>query len=201
MQDIIPLTLFTYTSPVDIRTCCVCKKAKDASRMYQSPYHHDYKWTICLECASVGKHCPLCKKYKPFSAFARNKAATGRGATAGYCLPCSRKNRRERFKTYGQTEEAKQKVRDYHYQRNFNISESQYNEMHEAQHGLCAACGYPEMSIDGRTGQVRRLAVDHSHSTGEVRSLLCIGCNIALGHLREDPERIEALLRYAKRLQ
>jgi hypothetical protein len=49
----------------------------------------------------------------------------------------------------------------------------------------CAICGAPP-------GE-KRLAIDHSHATGRVRSLLCISCNNGLGRFKDDP----ALLRSA----
>jgi hypothetical protein len=38
--------------------------------------------------------------------------------------------------------------------------------------------------------------VDHDHATGRVRGVLCLGCNTALGLVRESPERLRALARY-----
>jgi hypothetical protein len=32
------------------------------------------------------------------------------------------------------------------------------------------------------------LGVDHNHTTGEIRDLLCHHCNAAIGHLMESPE-------------
>ncbi len=40
------------------------------------------------------------------------------------------------------------------------------------------------------------LMVDHDHETGKVRGLLCHHCNVALGHLQDDPNTIKALLDY-----
>ncbi len=41
--------------------------------------------------------------------------------------------------------------------------------------------------------------IDHNHATGEVRGLLCGQCNRALGLLKEDQTRIQALLAYVQR--
>lgn len=41
-----------------------------------------------------------------------------------------------------------------------------------------------------------RMAIDHDHSSGEVRGLLCSKCNTALGLLKDDPDRILSLLAY-----
>ena len=69
------------------------------------------------------------------------------------------------------------------------------------QEGVCAACGKPETRLAGR-GKLnlkpRPLSVDHNHTTGEVRGLLCFSCNLALGHLEDNLDRIKALYRYRK---
>jgi hypothetical protein len=66
--------------------------------------------------------------------------------------------------------------------------------MFEQQGGVCAACGLPENRMNARLKG--RLHVDHDHVTGQVRGLLCANCNAALGLLRDEPQRIEALLAY-----
>jgi len=58
----------------------------------------------------------------------------------------------------------------------FGITLDDYNQMHDAQGGLCKICANPE-ELD------RRLAVDHNHETGAVRGLLCFKCNVILGHI------------------
>jgi hypothetical protein len=39
-------------------------------------------------------------------------------------------------------------------------------------------------------------AVDHCHTTGMVRGMLCLQCNTAVGLLEEDPARFQALVEY-----
>ena len=53
--------------------------------------------------------------------------------------------------------------------RKFGLTCLEYNEMFEAQGGLCAICKRPE-TIVGKGGDIIRLAVDHDHETGKVRA-------------------------------
>jgi len=82
--------------------------------------------------------------------------------------------------------------------RKFDIDEGTYQRLFTEQNGLCACCGNPETMVNGRSGLVKSLAVDHNHETGEVRALLCTACNVAYGLLEESPERIKMLLLYAE---
>lgn len=68
--------------------------------------------------------------------------------------------------------------------------------MVEAQDGLCAICGRPETTRSCASGEPRRLSVDHDHVTGQVRGLLCHGCNVAIGHFGDDVEVLLSAVRY-----
>lgn len=70
----------------------------------------------------------------------------------------------------------------------YKVTLEWFEEMLTVQSGVCAICKNPETTAVGRTGKIRRLAVDHNHlccsgkkSCGKcVRGLLCGRCNRAL---------------------
>lgn len=41
--------------------------------------------------------------------------------------------------------------------------------------------------------------IDHCHSTGKTRDILCAGCNLFVGKLESDPQRLERALDYIER--
>lgn len=84
-------------------------------------------------------------------------------------------------------------VRDSNLRRNYGLTLREYRGMLVNQESRCAAC-----LVEVEDWQ-RNLSVDHDHLTGQVRGLLCQPCNLALGHLKDDPERIFALADYLRR--
>ncbi len=77
----------------------------------------------------------------------------------------------------------------WHLRNTYGLSVQQFNEMVEAQKGLCAICA--EVMTPGRVTHV-----DHCHITRKIRKLLCSRCNQALGLLREDVSIIKSALDY-----
>lgn len=73
----------------------------------------------------------------------------------------------------------------------FGLSVEEYNEMKESQLGVCAICNRPEV-----TG--RELSVDHNHTTGQIRGLLCYKCNTMLGHISENEEILIKMIFYLR---
>lgn len=69
-----------------------------------------------------------------------------------------------------------------HLKKKYGITPDEFDQMLKAQGGLCAICC-------GDPGDARgyRPHVDHCHSTGVVRGILCGRCNKGLGALRDDP--------------
>jgi hypothetical protein len=63
-----------------------------------------------------------------------------------------------------------------HIKLRYGITSADYERMLQEQHGLCKLCGQDS----GYKSKKKRLFVDHCHTTGKVRGLLCNRCNIGL---------------------
>ena len=94
-------------------------------------------------------------------------------------------------------ERGKFRRRAWEFYKKFGMTLDDYQRMHDEQAGLCACCGRPEQAVRG--GKEMWLAVDHCHSTGRVRGLLCTNCNNGLGRFRDDPSLLRRAAEYLER--
>lgn len=69
------------------------------------------------------------------------------------------------------------------------VSQKVYNDMHRAQGGKCLVCGV--------VGE--RMAVDHDHTTGLIRGLLCKRCNVGLGFFDDSVPKLKGAISYLTR--
>lgn len=83
--------------------------------------------------------------------------------------------------------------------RRYGIDSEHVFTMYKEQKGRCAICNargdVHELNFTGR--QV--LCIDHCHTSGVVRGLLCSACNKGIGFLRDDPELLREAIKYLKR--
>jgi Recombination endonuclease VII len=83
--------------------------------------------------------------------------------------------------------------------RKFGLTADSYKRMLNAQGGVCAICREKESFVNLKTKQIQDLSVDHDHSTGAVRGLLCVRCNRMLGYARDSAEILRHAISYLKR--
>ena len=86
----------------------------------------------------------------------------------------------------------------YGLKKNYGLSAVEYAAMVDAQGGLCAVCSQPETARQRKSSDTRALAVDHCHTSGKVRALLCTACNTGLGSFNDDPARLTAAIAYLR---
>lgn len=73
----------------------------------------------------------------------------------------------------------------------YGIDVETYNAKLEEQDGKCAICG------KGQGNSVKsKLFVDHDHTTGKIRGLLCDSCNRGIGLLQDDADLLMAAVAY-----
>lgn len=106
----------------------------------------------------------------------------------------TREGRTSYLREYRKANPEKERARNL--REDFDLSLEQYQEMHDRQNGKCAICGQPETQM--RDGKVRALAVDHNHTTGKIRELLCSDCNTGIGKLKEDIKILQSAIEYLK---
>jgi hypothetical protein len=73
----------------------------------------------------------------------------------------------------------------------YGITLEQYEKMYAKQNGVCKICKNPCVTRN-------LLSVDHCHTTGKVRGLLCVKCNTALGMLNDNIALLSNAILYLK---
>lgn len=123
--------------------------------------------SVCsgIEAASVAEMaCAKCDAVKPLEEFHRHK--TGRNGRHSWCKSCCnayyRVNRKRNY-----TPEQK---RRWQLATRYGMTPAQVEAMTAKQDGMCAICGK----------RTEALVVDHCHTSGVVRGMLCHACNIML---------------------
>jgi hypothetical protein len=89
------------------------------------------------------------------------------------------------------SQERKDYMSDRDLRKRYNITLAEKRAMFSRQQGRCAipSCASSFASLSDAK-------VDHDHSTGRVRGLLCSACNVTLGHGREKPAVLRDLAAY-----
>lgn len=144
-------------------------------RAHRRVYDREYKKTPIARATA--------KRYRTKHREAILKRERTRRATEA-----GKQQKREYYQSVSQSPSFKDKSRDARYKKLFGITLADYNAMFAAQGGKCAICR--------KESTKRHLSVDHDHVTGAVRSLLCAGCNQALGLFRDDPDILVAATQY-----
>jgi len=128
------------------------------------------------------KTCKTCKISKSLEEF--HKQPTSRDGRNTSCKVCQhirvaldRKNpdKRELFRQYQRRSGMKSR---------YGITPEIYADLVKKQKNKCLICG--NEPIKGGTHQNGILHIDHCHSSGKVRGLLCHLCNRGLGLFREE---------------
>lgn len=73
---------------------------------------------------------------------------------------------------------------------NYKLTPKEHTEILENQEDKCAICGCSD----------KKLVVDHCHTTGKVRGLLCDMCNSGLGFFKDNPESLYNAIQYLQKV-
>lgn len=86
---------------------------------------------------------------------------------------------------------------DKYYKRNYGVSLREMFTMMDKQDWKCAIC--KTFGFKMRDNHISGLNLDHCHSTGKVRGLLCHNCNRGLGLFQDNPEYLRQAALYLEK--
>lgn len=134
------------------------------------------------------KICKRCQLEQPETEFYMAKKTGIRRAECRTCVKAYVKRWQQENK--GKHSEYVRRVK---LRSKYGLTEESFAAMVNRQDGVCAICSNAPAAGD-------ILVVDHSHETDAVRGLLCRMCNLALGHLQDDPALIRRAAAYISTL-
>lgn len=143
------------------------------------------------------KTCTRCQKTKDPDEFYRLYRKGGyRVKLRSQCRSCLYEKYKLLYEEKNRESRRKQ-ARKNHLLKKYGLTVEQYQEMLTRQEFVCAICKEPEIYVRVK-GLKPILSVDHCHSTGKVRGLLCQQCNVGLGKFKDNPDSLEAAVNYLK---
>ena len=147
------------------------------------------------------KTCSKCKVEQVLTEF--HKKRDSPDGHRPQCKSCRSEEKKRRYRDDPEFKAAHERGnREGAYKRKFGINTETYENMLEACNNVCQICNKPETrSSRGRKAEPMRLAVDHCHTTGKVRGLLCQACNTALGQFNDDTDLLTKAINYLKERQ
>ena len=160
------------------------------------------------------KKCSKCGALKPLSSYYR-AGGNARDGLRGDCIPCNLATKAERHRL--NPEPARKRTQEWrranleratanqqafvasggkrladrksYLKRKYGMTIDQYDAMLKAQGGGCFICTRPPREDIS-------LHVDHDHSTGKVRGILCFRCNNALADFQENTQLLRKAVDY-----
>lgn len=136
----------------------------------------------------IGKECKKCGSSEKYN-------------STGGCVQCAKSSAMEYQSRYPQKTKKrkglyyknnKERIKDTKLLLSYNITTQEFRSMELDQNGVCKIC--ERKCVSGR-----ELSVDHDHESGDVRGLLCVNCNRAIGNLQDDPELLIKAAKYLKK--
>lgn len=90
----------------------------------------------------------------------------------------------------------KKETTDWHLLKTYGLTYKEKELMIANQNYKCLSCGSDLKKISPKN-----IHIDHDHISGKIRGILCNTCNMCLGLLEENPDKIKLLMEYAIKIK
>lgn len=136
------------------------------------------------------KTCTRCGETKATALFRKDRSYLD--ARSNWCNECHKVEDKKRYRKHLHHRRAQARTGMLKYK--YGLSEIAFDLLREQQGNRCAIC---EAGFKARGD----ICIDHNHTTGATRGLLCRTCNFALGLFRESPYILESAQSYLKKYE
>lgn len=153
-----------------MKTCKQCRIKKNEDEFYKSKTNIDGFYNKCKVCTE--KYSKEYRKKNSIKVNLINKA----------WVKANPEKVKAKYHKYTKT------TRLFH---RYNLSSEEFNSLLDTQNKLCAICF-------GINKSGRSLSVDHNHTTGKVRGLLCHKCNVGIGLFNDRIDLLVNAISYLK---
>jgi hypothetical protein len=137
--------------------------------------------------AGVKKLCTFCRESKSVSQFNLSKLA--RDGIHPHCKLCRNALAKDRYR---KCRKAKARVTDVHRLKAYGMTREDFDRMFAQQGGDCEIC---QLKLQPGRGT----HIDHCHTTGRVRALLCAPCNSRVGLVENTTVEVGRYIAYVKK--
>ena len=121
-----------------------------------------------------------------------NKNRSGSDGLQHYCKCCQSVASQKWRKAYPHKQTYKvRNLRPYWLNKKYNLSVENFEQLIVLQGNKCAICNIEMIKPN----------VDHCHSTGIVRGLLCTTCNTGLGQFKDSIDLLEIAVKYLGKIR
>lgn len=159
-----------------MKKCIKCKISKSLEGFHSHPGYKDGLRTRCRSCVNEQRKIRYKKNPEPFNKYSRSYYAKN----ADKCRSWAKQYRKDNPLIY----------KNYRLKECYGITIDDYQNILDSQNGCCAICK------SDRAKSYKFFAVDHCHSTGKIRGLLCEGCNTGIGLFKDNPEFLRVAADY-----
>lgn len=181
------------------KVCRACEAEKEITDFHKKGEYPDGRYPRCKICVknklyippeissllTSKKTCSLCCVEKLISEFnKRNNRLDGLTSRCKKCINSCPKNRSTDY------------IRNYDLNKSYGIGIEEYNIMLDAQNSCCKICDRHLTEVNDK--HKKNLCVDHCHTTGKIRGLLCDRCNRGLGFFHDNIDLLEKVVNYLK---
>lgn len=192
---------------METKICTICHTEKPITEFRKRGKNSDKRRNECSECLRKKTKEYYAQNAEELKQWQKNHRIENKEVLSIYHKEKYLKNRDARLKYAKEykftnkeliSEKAKEfrkinpdRVKSWDLMQSFGITFEHYSSMLEKQNGVCKICKQTE-SI----GKNKNLSVDHCHTTGKIRGLLCHTCNTTLGKVKESIQTLQTMCDY-----